>query len=253
MNEWICRKKAGKGFAFSRCGWLADYDSHKLTKRPKASLGSCPLPTRLPRNQRSTAAPPRPPERVRKYCLAGKPEALVIPPPPAHACPPRLALPTPGHPVRTWGRAPDTAGSSPAGRLTLPRMRSGLARPLRGGATGQGFWVFFLCSRPCSSHLPRTGARLSLGFLGVCDWPGPRSSAQRGLAEGGLASGVRSLPVTVRSPRRPRSGRVGGDSGLGKRVRPLPEEAGGPGTAGGLLEPPSARRVGPGTVGRGWE
>lgn len=32
-----------------------------------------------------------------------------------------------------------------------------------------------LCSRPCSSHLPRTGPRLSLGVLGVCDWPGLRS------------------------------------------------------------------------------
>lgn len=142
MNEWICRKKAGKGFAFSRCGWLADYDSHKLTKRPKASLGSCPLPTRLPRNQRSTAAPPRPPERVRKYCLAGKPEALVIPPP-------RACVPAPARTSYTRSSSenvgPRTRHSRVlAGRAPHPAAHAFWAGPAASRrGDGTGFLVFF--------------------------------------------------------------------------------------------------------------
>lgn len=143
-----------------------------------------------------------------------------------------------------------------AGRAPHPAAHAFWAGPAASRrGDGTGFLVFFFPLLPPLLFPPATYGSAALARLvGCVRLARPAQlSAQRGLAEGGLASGVRSLPVTVRSPRRPRSGRVGGDSGLGKRVRPLPEEAGGPGTAGGLLEPPSARRVGPGTVGRGWE
>lgn len=149
----------------------------KTTRRPKASLDRCPLPTRLPRNQRGAAATPRPPERVRKYGLAGKPEALVSP---------RACVPSPARTSYTRSPSEDAGPRTRHSRVLGRRAPhpaahafwTGPAASRRGD--GIGFWVFFffffLCSRPCSSHLPRTGARLSLGLLGVCDWPGLRSS-----------------------------------------------------------------------------
>lgn len=236
--------------------WLRQPQTNKKTQSVLGQLPTANQAPSEPAQRCGPAGPPRPPERVRKYWLAGKPEALVISPHPRARMRAR-----PGshflHPVIQWGRgAAHPTQPGPRRPGASPRRACVLGWPGRfeAGRRNKVFGFFFPLLPPLLFPPATYGSAALARLVGCVRLARPAQlSAQRGLAEGGLASGVRSLPVTVRSPRRPRSGRVGGDSGLGKRVRPLPEEAGGPGTAGGLLEPPSARRVGPGTVGRGWE
>lgn len=106
------------------------------------------------------------------------------------------------------------------------RMRSGLACSLWGGANAQ----FSSCTRPlCFPHLPRTGPEVSLGLVGLCDWPGPAQACQRGAA-GRRATEWAVTAAFSQRPRawqwQPRTSWISGDlrrggGGLGKPVWPL--------------------------------
>lgn len=209
--------------------WLRQPQTNKKTQSVLGQLPTANQAPSEPAQRCGPAGPPRPPERVRKYWLAGKPEALVISPHPRARMRAR-----PGshflHPVIQWGRGaahPTQPGPRRSG--ASPRRACVLGWPGRfeAGRRDRVFgFFFFLCSRPCSSHLPRTGARLSLGLLGVCDWPGPRSSqlseawrraawrvgseaslwqwgARGGHAAAGSAETAASASGYGRSPRRP--------------------------------------------------